>query len=108
VSKVAAPMVWLLDASTRLVFRPLGRSTGSDSAVTEEEINRINGLEGRYGLLASLQSPGSMRRREPTDRMPGYPKRSTPEPNRVSPSYPVEEGHDCVGFGVNLDERNIP
>jgi putative hemolysin len=41
VSKVAAPVVWLLDASTRLVFRLLGRSTGSDSAVTEEEIRTI-------------------------------------------------------------------
>nr|WP_210277634.1 hemolysin family protein [Microvirga lupini] len=41
VSRVAAPVVWLLDASTRLVFRLLGRSTGSDSAVTEEEIRTI-------------------------------------------------------------------
>ncbi|WP_404294634.1 hemolysin family protein (plasmid) [Microvirga sp. RSM25] len=41
VSKIAAPVVWLLDASTRLVFRLLGRSTGSDSAVTEEEIRTI-------------------------------------------------------------------
>jgi putative hemolysin len=41
VSKVAAPVVWLLDASTRLVFRLLGRSAGSDSAVTEEEIKTV-------------------------------------------------------------------
>jgi putative hemolysin len=41
VSKVAAPVVWLLDASTRLVFRLLGKSTGSESAVTEEEIRTV-------------------------------------------------------------------
>lgn len=41
ISKAAAPMVWLLDASTRLVFRLFGQSTESDSAVTEEEIKTI-------------------------------------------------------------------
>ncbi len=41
VSKVAAPVVWLLDASTKLVFRLLGRSAASDSAVTEEEIRTV-------------------------------------------------------------------
>jgi putative hemolysin len=41
VSKVAAPVVWLLDASTGLVFRLLGKSAGSDSAVTEEEIKTV-------------------------------------------------------------------
>jgi putative hemolysin len=41
VSKVAAPVVWLLDASTKLVFRLLGKSAASDSAVTEEEIRKV-------------------------------------------------------------------
>ncbi|MBL0407652.1 HlyC/CorC family transporter [Microvirga aerilata] len=40
-SKVAAPVIWLLDASTRLVFRLLGKSAASDSAVTEEEIRTV-------------------------------------------------------------------
>lgn len=38
VSRVAAPLVWLLDGSTVLVFRLFGRHAESASAVTEEEI----------------------------------------------------------------------
>lgn len=40
-SRAAGPVVWLLDASTRLVFRLFGRTTDSASAVTEEEIKTI-------------------------------------------------------------------
>ena len=40
-SRAAAPVVWLLDASTRLVFRLFGRTTDSASAITEEEIKTI-------------------------------------------------------------------
>jgi putative hemolysin len=40
-SKVAAPAVWLLDASTRLVFRLLGQSTESEARVTDEEIRAL-------------------------------------------------------------------
>lgn len=41
VSKVALPAVWLLDASTRAVFRLIGQQTESASAVTEEEIRSL-------------------------------------------------------------------
>ncbi|MGU3537159.1 hemolysin family protein [Methylobacterium sp. A54F] len=41
VSRVAAPAVWLLDASTRAVFRLIGQETESASAVTEEEIRSL-------------------------------------------------------------------
>ncbi|MBX9932179.1 MAG: hemolysin family protein [Methylobacterium sp.] len=41
ISRVALPAVWLLDASTRAVFRLLGQETASASAVTEEEIRSI-------------------------------------------------------------------
>ena len=41
ISRIGAPVVWLLDASTRLIFRLLGQSTESDSAVTEEEVKTI-------------------------------------------------------------------
>jgi putative hemolysin len=41
VSRIAAPVVWLLDASTRAVFRLFGQSTEPESAVTEEEIRTI-------------------------------------------------------------------
>jgi putative hemolysin len=40
-SRLAGPVVWLLDASTRLVMRILGRHAASDSAVTEEEIRTL-------------------------------------------------------------------
>jgi putative hemolysin len=40
-SRVAAPAVWLLDASTRLVFRLFGQSTVSDKRVTDEEIRAL-------------------------------------------------------------------
>lgn len=37
-SRVAAPAVWLLDASTRLVFWVFGHATETDKRVTDEEI----------------------------------------------------------------------
>lgn len=40
-SKVSAPAVWLLDASSRLVLRLLGERASSDSRVTDEEIRAI-------------------------------------------------------------------
>ncbi|GJE59070.1 hemolysin family protein [Methylobacterium trifolii] len=41
VSRAAMPAVWLLDASTRAVFRLIGQETESASAVTEEEIRSL-------------------------------------------------------------------
>ncbi len=41
VSKVAAPVVILLDASTKLLFRVFGFSTESANSVTEEEVRTI-------------------------------------------------------------------
>jgi putative hemolysin len=40
-SRVAAPAVWLLDTSTRFVFRLFGQSTGSETRVTDEEIRTL-------------------------------------------------------------------
>jgi len=40
-SRLASPIVWLLDASTRLIFNLFGQSTEPASAVTEEEIKTI-------------------------------------------------------------------
>lgn len=40
-SRVSAPAVWLLDASTRLVLRLMGEGGGRDAAVTDEEIRAI-------------------------------------------------------------------
>ncbi|MDQ0524302.1 hemolysin family protein, partial [Methylobacterium gregans] len=41
VSRAAMPAVWLLDASTRAVFRLIGQETESASAVTQEEIRAL-------------------------------------------------------------------
>lgn len=41
IARIALPAVWLLDASTRAVFRILGQEAASASAVTEEEIRSI-------------------------------------------------------------------
>lgn len=41
VARFAGPAVWLLDASTRAVFRLIGQKTESASAVTEEEIRSL-------------------------------------------------------------------
>ncbi|GEO13073.1 hemolysin family protein [Microvirga aerophila] len=40
-SKVAAPAVWLLNASTRLIFGLFGPASDSDTTVTEEEIKML-------------------------------------------------------------------
>lgn len=40
-SKIAAPAVWLLDTSTRLVFHVFGQSTEKESRVTDEEIRTL-------------------------------------------------------------------
>jgi putative hemolysin len=41
VSRAAAPVVWLLDQSTKLVFRLLRQSTESESTVTEQDIRTV-------------------------------------------------------------------
>jgi putative hemolysin len=40
-SRMAGPVVWFLDASTKVIFRLLGGDTGPTSAVTDEEIRTI-------------------------------------------------------------------
>jgi putative hemolysin len=40
-SRAAGPVVWFLDASTKVVFRLLGGNTESASAVTDEEIRTV-------------------------------------------------------------------
>jgi putative hemolysin len=51
VSRIAAPVVWLLDASTRLIFRMMGQSVGSENAVTEEEIRTVMAEAETAGIL---------------------------------------------------------
>lgn len=52
-SKIAAPAVWLLDASTRLVFRLLGQSEVAENVVTEEEIKSIVAEAAATGVIES-------------------------------------------------------
>ncbi len=51
ISRIGAPVVWLLDASTKLIFRFFGQSTESDSAVTEEEIKTIMAEAETAGVI---------------------------------------------------------
>ncbi|TDR94382.1 hemolysin family protein [Enterovirga rhinocerotis] len=52
-SRVAAPVVWLLDTSTRLVFRLLGVKPVSESVVTEEEIRTLVAEAEHAGVIES-------------------------------------------------------
>ncbi len=53
VAKIAKPAVWLLDASTRLVFRIMGKSTESENRVTDEEIRALILEAESAGVLVS-------------------------------------------------------
>ncbi|MBF9231811.1 hemolysin family protein [Microvirga alba] len=50
-SKVAAPAVWLLNASTRLIFRLMRTSSDVESAVTEEELKQLVGEAESAGVI---------------------------------------------------------
>jgi putative hemolysin len=52
----AAPLVWLLDASGKLILRILGKSTASEDALTEEELKSV---------IAEAESAGVI---EPSER----------------------------------------
>ncbi|MCL4766935.1 MAG: hemolysin family protein [Hyphomicrobiaceae bacterium] len=51
VARVAAPAVWLLDASTRLAFRAFGLPTQRESRVTDEEIKSLIAEAESAGVL---------------------------------------------------------
>ena len=50
-SKVAAPAVWLLNASTSLIFSLLGTKSDDSSTVTEEEIKMLVGEAESAGVI---------------------------------------------------------
>src|SRR3546814_12813090 len=50
-SRIAAPLVWLLDASSRLVFRLLGLSRDSENRVTAEELHLIVAEASKSGVI---------------------------------------------------------
>jgi putative hemolysin len=51
ISRIGAPVVWLLDASTKLIFRLFSQGTESGSAVTEEEIKTIMAEAETAGVI---------------------------------------------------------
>jgi len=51
VSKVSAPVVWLLDASTKVILTLMGKRSGPESAVTEEEVKTIMAEAETAGVL---------------------------------------------------------
>ncbi len=52
-AKFAAPAVWLLDQSTKLVFRVFGQSMESEARVTDEEIKSLVAEAESAGVLES-------------------------------------------------------
>lgn len=50
-SRIAAPLVWLLDASSGLVFRLLGLSRESEDRVTAEELHLIVAEASKSGVI---------------------------------------------------------
>jgi putative hemolysin len=54
-SRAAAPLVWLLDASTRIILMALGISGEPQSAVTEEEIRTVVAEAESAGVIESAE-----------------------------------------------------
>lgn len=52
-SRAAAPIVWLLDSSTRLIFRLIGGDENKETAVTEEEIRSLVAEAATAGVIES-------------------------------------------------------
>ncbi len=55
-SKMAAPLVWLLDTSGRLVLRLLGQSGKSSDGVTDEEIKSVLAEAHSAGVIETEES----------------------------------------------------
>lgn len=52
-SRVAAPIVWFLDSSTKLIFRLIGTKEHNEGAVTEEEIRSLVAEAATAGVIES-------------------------------------------------------
>ena len=53
VSKLAAPLIWLLDASTKLVFKVFRVDTSPESVVTEQDIRSVVAEAETAGVIES-------------------------------------------------------
>ncbi|MFV0645586.1 MAG: hemolysin family protein [Sphingomonadaceae bacterium] len=56
-SRIAAPLVWLLDASSGLIIRMLGVRPAGQASVTAEELQMIFAEATRSGVLEKDQAP---------------------------------------------------
>jgi putative hemolysin len=54
-ARVAAPLVWLLDNSSRALIRLLGLGAGDDTSVTAEELKMIFAEASRSGVIEAEQ-----------------------------------------------------
>jgi len=52
---LASPLVWMLDASTRLVLRLLGSASASASQITDEEIKTLLAEATKAGVVAQAE-----------------------------------------------------
>ncbi|WP_338665946.1 hemolysin family protein [Pararoseomonas sp. SCSIO 73927] len=55
VSKVAAPLVWLLDNSTGLIFRLMGRGDEPEEKVTEDDVRSLVAEAERHGSIETVE-----------------------------------------------------
>jgi putative hemolysin len=55
VSRVAAPVVWLLDASSNLVFRLLGLGDEPEEKVTDEDLRSLVAEAERHGTIETTE-----------------------------------------------------
>ncbi|NOG71262.1 hemolysin family protein [Roseicella sp. DB1501] len=55
ISRIAAPASWLLDASTDLVFRLLGRAEAPEERVTEDDVRALVAEAERTGSIETVE-----------------------------------------------------
>jgi putative hemolysin len=55
ISRVCAPLVWLLDASTNLIFRLLGQGEEPEEKVTQEDVRTLVAEAERHGSIEGAE-----------------------------------------------------
>lgn len=64
-ANVAAPAVWILDASTKFVFRIFGQTTKTEHRVTDQEIKTLIAEAENSGCARSRRARDDLRRHAP-------------------------------------------
>jgi putative hemolysin len=55
VSRIASPLVWLLDSSSKLIFRLLGRGNEPEEKVTEDDVRALVAEAERHGTIETAE-----------------------------------------------------